>query len=150
MRATDVFHLPFADRAVPRARLGSTKTSRQKLMPWNHRCAAASARWPTRLAAPSARRQRVFNWCDTAMHAARFTPCVSRIAVVSAEASLSGPSNPSPERRRGTSPAIDAGTVMPNINEDYTGKAPDLGPLLTWDRWSSASPCRITAHGRKH
>jgi len=27
------------------------------------------------------------------------------------------------------SPAIDAGTVIPNINEDYTGKAPDLGPL---------------------
>jgi hypothetical protein len=32
-------------------------------------------------------------------------------------------------RLRPGTPVIDAGLVIPNINEDYTGKAPDLGAI---------------------
>jgi hypothetical protein len=34
-------------------------------------------------------------------------------------------------RLRPKSGAVDAGTILPNINDDFTGKAPDLGALET-------------------
>jgi hypothetical protein len=30
-------------------------------------------------------------------------------------------------RLRASSPAVDAGVVLPNVNDDFSGRAPDLG-----------------------
>ena len=32
-------------------------------------------------------------------------------------------------RLKPDAPAVDAGCILPNINDDFTGKAPDLGAL---------------------
>ena len=44
-------------------------------------------------------------------------------------------------RLKVTSPAIDTGVFIPNVTDDFTGKAPDLGA------YSMASLCRSTARG---